>query len=182
MRMRRKRPALAALFALFALCLLPPLIASAQQYVAWESDPEQNAQVKPGDRIRYAFTAEEAAAAKDWTALRVQLGDGLLMREDSVAFEPADQPAASPGPGPEHPPGTGDPGIQDVQWEIVPGNDGFVLLLSALNAGDRVSFAAVVQAEGEVAAAVRTDAFSSEISHTLVIPPTPAPEPTPAAT
>ncbi len=179
MRMRRRRLTLAAIV---ALCLLPPLIALAQ-YVAWESEPKQKSDVKPGDTIHYAFTVEEAAIAEEWTALRVQLGNGLLLQKDSVVLKLAEQSTASISPEPEKPSETAMPATQGVQWEIVPGNDGFVVLLSALNAGDTVSFTAAVQAEGDVKAIVRTGEFSSEISHTLVIPPTPTPAPasTPAA-
>ena len=179
MRMRRRKLTLAAIV---ALCLLLPLIALAEQYVVWESEPEQKSDVKPGDTIRYAFTVEEAAKTEDWTALRVQLGEGLSLQKESVVLELAEQPIASISPEPEKPAKTAEPETQGVQWEIVPGNDGFVVLLSALSAGDRVSFDATAQAEGEAKVTVRTDAFSSEISHTLVIPPTPTPAPVSVAT
>ncbi len=178
MRMRKRMLALAAIF---ALCLKPPLFASAQ-FVAWESEPEQDTSVEAGDTIRYAFTLEESAKAEDWTALRVQLGNGLLLQPESISITLAQQlsPVASAEMG--EPQGTSGPeatdGLpqqtDDVQWEIIPGNDGFVILLSNIQAGDKVSFQATVQTQGDVSATARTGTLTSAISHTLVVPSAPS--------
>ncbi len=173
MQMRKRKLALAAVL---TLCMMLPLAALAQtQYVTWESDPKENSNVETGDTIRYTITLEEAAKKEDWTALRVQLGTGLTLQPDSIALSFAQLPAASESPNSTKPSETPQPEAKDVQWEIVPGNDGFVLLVSALSSGDTVSFSAIVQEKGNINVTVRTDSFSSEISHKLVMQPTPAP-------
>lgn len=173
-----------------ALCLLLPNVTLAEEnYIDWESDPKESAAVMAGDTIRYTATLKESAQAGDWTALRIRLGDGLLLQPDSIAVTLAQQPTASFAPE-ETPKGTTAPdetaapdeaaddaatGRENVEWEIVPGNDGFVLLLSNIHAGDTVSFSATVQEAGEASAAVRADAFTSAVAHTRIVKPTPAP-------
>ncbi len=180
MRMRRRNLALAAVC---ALCLMLPAVALAEEtYITWESEPEESGSVEAGDTIRYAFTLEEAAQTEAWTALRVQLGNGLLLQPESISVVLAQQPSPAESAereetpqDPSGPEATANSMPDDVQWEIIPGNDGFVVLLSSIHAGDAVSFLANVQAQGEVSAAVRTDAFTAAITHTLVVPPTPLP-------
>lgn len=179
MRMRRRK----LLAAICALCLMLPHAALAEEpYVTWESEPKEGSGVEAGDTIRYAFTLEKGAQADDWTALRVQLGNGVLLQPETISITFAQQPSPAASASPEETPqASAEPeaiknGMADeVQWEVIPGNDGFVILFSGIHAGDSVSFLAKVQEQGEVSAAVRTGTFHAAITHTRVILPTPSP-------
>ena len=143
--------------------------------------------------------------SKEWSALRVKLGDGMTLLTDSIVvkaaaaeeLEPAatgspepaatgsPEPAATGSPEPAatgspEPAATGSPEPEKTapgntaeaatspEYEIVPGNDGFVVLFSSIRAGDVISFSAKVDSEqAEVSAQAQTEDFSVSASHTL---------------
>lgn len=183
--MRMRKTSLVALAVCVLYLLLPNAALAQDNYADWESEPKESAAVTAGDTICYTLTLKEDAQTGEWTALRIRLGDGLLLQPESIAVTLAQQPTPAASSAPEETPeGTPAPdetaddavtGQENVEWELVPGNDGFVLLLSHIRAGDTVSFSAAVQKAGEASAAVRTDAFTSAVAHTLIVKLTPAP-------
>lgn len=102
-----------ALALLLALCLL---LLAGPAY-ALTSEPAAQSEVAPGDTITYAYTLP---AAQDNCVLRLSLGPGLVLREDSVKVESKSEP------------------------EIIYGSDGFVMMADRLEEGDSIAFAADV--------------------------------------
>ena len=181
--MRMRKTSLVALAVCVLYLLLPNVALAEDNYADWESEPNESAAVTAGDTIRYTLTLKEDAQTGEWTALRIRLGDGLLLQPKSIAVTLAQQPTPTASFAPEETTGAPAPDEgndaaterEDVAWELVPGNDGFVLLLSHIRAGDTVSFSVAVQEAGEASAAAHTDAFTSAVAHTLIVKPTPAP-------
>ncbi len=170
------RKLLAAPLLITALLCVPVAAYAAQDAVTWQCTPAEGETVYPGDTISYKITTGQAGATEDWTALRVQLGKGMRFLPESVQVLPAqteeNAPAVEEDAGDASAEETPDAEQAETIRDVVPGNDGFVVLLSRLNEGDTFVFSAAVEAEDAVVnALVQTDAFISDVSHVLGVLP-----------
>lgn len=167
------RKLLAAPLLMTALLCVPAAYA-AQDAVTWQCTPAEGETVYPGDTISYEITTGQAGATEGWTAMRVQLGEGMRILPESVQVLPAQTQENVSAIEADSGDAAGDEtsGAAEIIRDVVPGNDGFVVLLSRLNAGDTFVFSAAVEAEDALVNAVaQTDTFTSGVSHVLGILP-----------
>lgn len=149
---RRMRSNPRALALLLALCLF----GAAAWARALEARPASGSEVAPGDSIAYSYTLP---ADMENCVLRLSLGPGLALREDSVAVESRRSP------------------------EVVFGSDGFVIMADKLDKGDTLSFSADVSSSAlEIWARLTAgdDSISEEdgyAAHILVLPAQAAQDP-----
>lgn len=164
-----------ALLAIAALLFIPRM-GRALEAASFSCSPAAGETVLPGDIVDYTLTIGQSGAADQWTALRIRLGEGMLIDKDSATVLPFAQPEASVRPEASvQPEAKTTPDLSAAQteespaeYEIVPGNDGFVVLFSSLRAGDEVSFCARVDsAQADVSAYAQTEGFAVSVSHKL---------------
>ncbi|NCB29911.1 MAG: hypothetical protein EOM66_00710 [Clostridia bacterium] len=116
---------------------------------ALNAEPAAGSEVSPGDSISYTYTLSEDM---ENCVLRLSLGPGLAMQENSVRIQSAQTP------------------------EVVYGSDGFVLMSDKLEKGDTISFVADVSSAAlEIWAKITAgdDSISEEdgyAAHILVLP------------
>ena len=102
---------------ILALLLALPLLFTVSWALALDCQPEAGAEVAPGDSITYTYTLP---ANMEDCALRLSLGPGLTLHENSVKVTTSHEP------------------------EVIYGSDGFVVMADALNEGDSIAFVADV--------------------------------------
>lgn len=153
-----------ALTAVFLICAPS---AKAGEVLNWACAPKAGSLVSEGETLAYTLTIGQGGEQDTWVALRVKLGKGMRLIQESVVFSQNDADAKQgavkdSAPVPEN---------ADVEYELVLGNDGFVVLCERLSEGDAVSFFAQVDApDAEVFAKAQTDKYDAVISHTLKMP------------
>ncbi len=156
-----------------AALLLLPFAAYAQDAAEFQCEPTAGQTVLPGDTIAYTLSINQDGTSKEWSALRVKLGTGMTLLTDSVlvktAVEEDQEPEATSSPEPEKTAsGNAAEEVAQSEYEIVPGNDGFVVLFSSIRAGDFICFSAKVESEqADVTASAQTEDFSVSVTHTL---------------
>lgn len=146
---------------------------------SFSCSPTAGETVLPGDIVDYTLTIGQSGAADQWTALRVRLSSGMLIDQESITILSLSKPEESAQPETSMPPPTKEtpdlsaaPADED-EYEIIPGNDGFVVLFSSLSAGDEISFCAKVDSEQadsaqtDVSAYAQTEGFAVSVSHKL---------------
>ena len=156
-----------------AVLIFLPLAAHAEDAAAFQCEPGAGETVLLGDTIGYTLSINQDGTSKEWSALRVKLGEGMTLLTDSVLVKTAATenplPAATSSSEPEKT-AAGNVAEAAVQpeYEVVPGNDGFVVLFSSVRAGDVISFSAKVDsAQADVSVSAQTGDFSASVSHTL---------------
>lgn len=132
-----------------ALLLALPLLFAASWALALDCQPEAGAEVAPGDSIAYSYTLPNKM---ENCALRLSLGPGLALRENSVKI------------------------TTSREIEVVYGSDGFVVMADALDEGDTIAFTADVSSSALEIWAQLTDSGGSiseaegYAAHVLVLP------------
>ncbi len=142
----------------------------ALETASFSCSPAAGETVLPGDTVDYTLTIGRDGATDQWTALRIRLGEGMLIDQDSVTVTPSAQSEAPLQPRADTTPAPSPAQTQEPQaeYEIVPGNDGFVVLFSSLRAGDEICFSARADgAQADVSAYAQTDDFAVSVSHRL---------------
>jgi hypothetical protein len=160
---------ISALLAIAALLLMPRM-GHALETASFSCSPAAGETVLPGDTVDYTLTIGQDGATDQWTALRIRLGEGMLIDQDSVTVLPFLQPEASSAPQADTTPAPSPAQTEEPQaeYEIVPGNDGFVVLCSSLQAGDEICFSARVDgAQADVSAYAQTEGFAVSVLHRL---------------
>lgn len=156
------------IMALLAVFLRCAPFARAHEVLTWACAPEAGSLVSEGETLAYTLTIGRGGEQDTWVALRVKLGKGMRLIQESVVFSQNDADAKQ-GAVQDSPPMTEN---ADVEYELVLGNDGFVVLCEKLGEGDAVSFFAEVDSpDAEVFAKAQTDKYNAVISHTLKTPP-----------
>ena len=222
---------------LLPLCFLFPRTARAAETIAWVCTPGNGGEIALQEKILHSltFTPQDATVIDNWTTWRIMLGEGMAYdpasiaishREEPPALEepPAVTPTPDPNPTPtpkptrtpkptKTPKPTRTPEVVPAvvpaaEYQVIPGNHGFVLLVAALQAGDTLTFTAWAETETAVATVetqlqfaqankvqgdidigdvpIETDGTRllavGSVGHALVIPPSPTPAPTPVPT
>lgn len=132
-----------------ALVLALSLLFTASWALALDCQPKAGAEVAPGDSITYTYTLP---AKREICALRLSLGPGLTLRENSVKVTTSHEP------------------------EVIYGSDGFVVMADALDEGDTIAFEADVGSSALEIWAQLTDSDGSiseadgYAAHVLVLP------------
>ena len=161
-----------ALLAIAALLLMPGMGRALDGAASFSCSPAAGENVLPGDTVDYTLTIGQDGATDQWTALRIRLGEGMLIDTQSVTVLPCVQTEASlqpqadttPVPSPAQTAGE----EPQTEYEVIPGNDGFVVLFSSLRAGDEICFSARVDgAQADVSAYAQTEVFAVSVSHRL---------------
>ena len=169
---RRRIYALLMIAAL--LCI--PGIGLGTEAASFSCSPAAGETVLPGDIVDYTLTIGQSVATDQWTALRIRLGEGMLIDQESITVLSLSKPEASAQPETSIQPQTkATPALSaapadesPAEYEIIPGNDGFVVLFSSLRAGDEVSFCARVDSgQANVSAYAQTEGFAVSVSHKL---------------
>lgn len=165
------------LVSLLALLALPHRSALADNsHLILQSNPAEGETVYPGDTLSYTVSIARDHETLDWAWLRITLGEGMQLDESSILLD-----CARAVPVDLLPPGSGGaaPTPRPISREVVPGNNGFVLLSSALLNGDSISFSVLVEEGAELSLSAQTEQNSISIAHILGVRP-PAQTPAPA--
>ena len=134
---------------ILALLLALPLLFTVSWALALDCQPEAGAEVAPGDSITYTYTLP---ANMEDCALRLSLGPGLTLHENSVKVTTSHEP------------------------EVIYGSDGFVVMADALKEGDTIAFVADVSSSALEIWVQLTDSDGSiseadgYAAHVLVLP------------
>lgn len=166
---------MALLLALF-VCLCPCAAYAEEAVLTITSAPATQETVYAGDTISYTVSVGKDGEVLHWTWLRITLQQGLALTPDSILLDCAD----------EMPPDTQEnaatskilPTPMPVTHDVVLGNDGFVLLTSALLAGDTITFDAVVQEDAPPILSAQTELTTISVAHMLGVSTVATPAPT----
>ncbi len=153
----------AAMHLLAALIMLAPQ-AHAEEALKWVCTPEAGKPVHVGDTLSYTLFVGPSGVVDAWVALRIKLGKGMRLIQESVVISPNELSEELSVPV------TLESEAENaaLERELVLGNEGFVVLSEKLCEGDAFSFSAVVDApDAEVFALAQTDRHKSDISHIL---------------
>lgn len=161
----RKLPRYAAALAVVCCALLPGRALAANSVLILQSSPQAGETVYPGDAVSYSVSVGRDGEHLDWAWLRITMGEGMRLVEESILLDcakaipvdllPPDEdgvPATAPVP---------------ITRDTILGNDGFVLLSSALLNGDTISFMAVPEEGASLSLTAVLGEESVSISHTL---------------
>lgn len=158
--MKTTKQLIAAILLVALLIAAAPALAEGEITVS--AVPECGSSLSRGDTVTYTFVFADVSAAVGWGTVRVSMAEGLDFQPDSIKQSIAAEQNGS-------------------ICDLIPGNDGFVLLPEQLQAGDSVTISATVREDATLSRCLlETDQFTVEAEHPVLLPAapaTPVPEP-----